>query len=613
MPLKGVKSILKLLHVSHVGVNKTYDLASSLYYWPGMLNDIKQLIEGCEACSKARPSQLKNIRSTEPPSSSLGPPLSHVGLDMFEFRGNQHIMCVDQWSGYPLYQKMASTTSASVIKVLTVWFNTLGWPGFVHTDGGPQLRNEFAQFCEQNGIKHELASPFNPRANGLAQSEVKVVKYLLLKCIGEKGDMQRVLYEWRNMPKSHGFLPAQLLFGRSQNMLLPQPAAAFLPIDFNEAAVARDQLFSSQADHYNRDKVNLEQLFPGQPIRVQNENTGLWDLTGTVIDVRPDGLSYLVDIEGRTFIRGRPKLQPVFKARSHEGEEVGVLNNESESSRGVGVASVESETSSVTELSPNTSIQQLRRSSRLQGKCVPGSLSSSVCGLSSDTNVQHVPFSYSVPCPALDLPAEGGRIRRNSMNSRKWQSCTQSTQMKIPSTSQTLASPCSISSGQVSCPEPRPLELLHSFAAQSSSAAFGRPRQAGDGGKTKTVCSRPLAPLAPQLMTPLPALPDPMFGLQPPPRLPAQTGLGPPLAGRVFPHHTVMDPVEFQSSRIPSSRHYYTTGILPDVDIRHADRPSKCGLSQPSHTTQECPTELCPGSQNSGTKTTGTLNAWAAD
>ena len=47
MPLKGVKSVLKLLHVSHVGVNKSYDLARSLYYWPGMLNDVKQLIEGC--------------------------------------------------------------------------------------------------------------------------------------------------------------------------------------------------------------------------------------------------------------------------------------------------------------------------------------------------------------------------------------------------------------------------------------------------------------------------------------------------------------------------------------------------------------------------------------
>ena len=246
MPLKGVKPILKLL-VVHVGVNKTYDMDRSLYYWRGMLNDIKQLIDGCEACAKSQPSQPKNLRSTEPPSSTLGPPLSHVGLDMFEFGGNQHIVCVDQWSGYPLYQKMSSTSSASVIKVITDRFNTLGWPSVIGTEGGPQFRSEFVQFCEKNGISHELASPYNPR--GLAESRVKVVKDILLECIGEKGDIQRVLYECRNMPKAHGFSPAQLLFGRSQNMLLPQSAAAFSPIDFKQAAVARDQLFNSQAGH----------------------------------------------------------------------------------------------------------------------------------------------------------------------------------------------------------------------------------------------------------------------------------------------------------------------------------------------------------------------------
>ena len=80
MPLKGVKPILKLLHVSHVGVNKTYNLARSIYYWPGMLNDIKQMIDGCEACHSTRPAQPVNPRSTKPLSSSFGAPMSHVGV-----------------------------------------------------------------------------------------------------------------------------------------------------------------------------------------------------------------------------------------------------------------------------------------------------------------------------------------------------------------------------------------------------------------------------------------------------------------------------------------------------------------------------------------------------
>ena len=150
MPLKGVKPILKLLHISHVGVNKTYDLACSIYYWPGMLN--KQMIDGCEACHSSRPSQPVNPRSTEPPSLSLGPPMSHVGIDMFEFGGCQHILPVDQWSCCPMYQKMNSTTSSAVIKVLTGWFNTLRWPNVIRSDGGPQFRSEFVQFWRDRKV-----------------------------------------------------------------------------------------------------------------------------------------------------------------------------------------------------------------------------------------------------------------------------------------------------------------------------------------------------------------------------------------------------------------------------------------------------------------------------
>ena len=491
---------------------------------------------------------------------------------------------------------MASTTSALVIRVISGWFNTLGWPIVIRTDGGPQFRSEFAKFCEQNGIKHELASPYNPRANGLAESGVKVVKDLLLKCMDEQGDMQ-----WRNMPKSHGFSPAQLLFGRSQNMLLPQPAAAFLPFDFGEAALARDRLFNSQAGHYNREKVSLEQLSPGQLVRVQNENTGLWDLTGTVSDVRPDGLSYLIDIEGRTFIRGRPKLKPVFKDRSHE---VGVSASESEScSQGVGVVSFDKETSNTALPTSDT----LRRSSRLKEKCI-GSSSSLVCGLSSDINVQHFPFSYLVPCPPLGLPVEGRSTKRNFRSSERWQNYTETTPRKTQLTNQIPVSPWLTSSGQVLPAGHQPLESSPLSAVPSSSAVFGRPGQGEEDVKIRSAFSRPLVPLACQLMSPPlpPRLPGPVCPQPFPPPSPCLTGSGLPPDGPVFPHHTLLDPVGFQGFRSPNSLHCYTTGISTDVATLHSIRPSRCEPSRQSHTTLALPTVPCPGLPSCGTKMIGT-------
>ena len=63
--------------------------------------------------------------------------------------------------------------------------------------------------------------------------------------------MQRVLYEWRNLPKQHVCSPAQLLFGRSQHLLLPQPASAFPSIDMVEAAAAMDKN-SKQLPHITK-------------------------------------------------------------------------------------------------------------------------------------------------------------------------------------------------------------------------------------------------------------------------------------------------------------------------------------------------------------------------
>ena len=61
LPLPAIRPILNLLHTSHSGVNKTIVLARGLYYWPGMINDIKQLVSRCATCVRVQPSQPFNL------------------------------------------------------------------------------------------------------------------------------------------------------------------------------------------------------------------------------------------------------------------------------------------------------------------------------------------------------------------------------------------------------------------------------------------------------------------------------------------------------------------------------------------------------------------------
>ena len=92
LPLPSVKPILKLLHTSHSGVTKTTSLARGLYFWPGVTNDICQLVSSCPECTLVLQSQPANPMSTSAPSSHFGFPMQHVGLDLFSFDGKEYLI-----------------------------------------------------------------------------------------------------------------------------------------------------------------------------------------------------------------------------------------------------------------------------------------------------------------------------------------------------------------------------------------------------------------------------------------------------------------------------------------------------------------------------------------
>ena len=104
-----------------------------------------------------------------------------------------------------------------------------GWPVVIRSDGGPQFRQEFAEFCKNNSISHELSSPYNPESNGLAESAVKNLKSLVLKCNEDKTNLQSAITAWRNMAREDGITPSQAFFGRRQKQNLPLRQPDLLP------------------------------------------------------------------------------------------------------------------------------------------------------------------------------------------------------------------------------------------------------------------------------------------------------------------------------------------------------------------------------------------------
>ena len=107
--------------------------------------------------------------------------MQHIGLDLFSFGGKSFLICVDHWSGYPLFHIFRSLSAKSIINILTSWFNTLGWPTLIRSDRGPQFCGDFPKFCMKNNIVHEFSAPYNPARSCSVGNNVQACPLCLSK------------------------------------------------------------------------------------------------------------------------------------------------------------------------------------------------------------------------------------------------------------------------------------------------------------------------------------------------------------------------------------------------------------------------------------------------
>ena len=307
VPPSARPAVLRELHKAHCGYTKTRKLASQLYYWPGMSNDVSQVVDSCRACQQLLPS-LPNLPPvvTVPPVTAS--PMTDVAADLFDLSGRSWLLLVDRASGFPWAAKLSRTDTASVTSLLERWFNDFGWPLRIRTDGGPQFRGPFKQFCSQNGIVHELSSPYHPESNGLAEQAVKTVKHLLIKCAQSDESFDAALYAWRTTPRADGFSPYQVLFGRSGRRAgLPSVPAP--PFDRQACADVREQSAVDNAAREAEHSRPARQLNVNEIVFFQHPRTGRWTEQAKIIS-RLSATTYCLSAGGANFIRNRRFLRP---------------------------------------------------------------------------------------------------------------------------------------------------------------------------------------------------------------------------------------------------------------------------------------------------------------
>ena len=307
--------VLKELHDSHPGVSKMKMLARSYVWWPGIDDDIKNLVSGCPGCQAGQ---------NEKPAVFLHPwehtknPWERIHLDFAgPFRGYYYLVVVDSHSKWPEIVTMRNITAEATICELSKIFARWGIPVQVVTDNGAQLASkEFEEFMMKLEIKHIRVAPYRPQSNGLAERMVQTVKKNLKACLMSGDDrplelqLSSFLMGYRNTPHSTtGAAPAESMMGRVMrtrlDLLKPRPA---------------EKVMNSQAKQMENASKRFPEYSAGDPVLVRNYAGGSKWKRGHITG-RTGPVSYQVTVEGLTWSRHAGQLLPLSRSNTSAKEE----------------------------------------------------------------------------------------------------------------------------------------------------------------------------------------------------------------------------------------------------------------------------------------------------
>jgi transposase InsO family protein len=223
------RSILEDIHKrGHFGAESLFQQAwMAGFYWKTMRADCENLVKQCQSCLKHNVARmgfhpLTTIAATYP--------FDHVAVDLFgplpmsESGSTYTLIVVDIATRFCVLRTLSDKTANSVAQALYSVFMDFGVPKILQSDNGGEFANAVLDsLLELLGSEHRSISPYHPRANGAAESHVKLCKKLLFKLTA--GDMQHwdqylpsvQLSINLRIPKRHRSTPFALMFGRPFN------------------------------------------------------------------------------------------------------------------------------------------------------------------------------------------------------------------------------------------------------------------------------------------------------------------------------------------------------------------------------------------------------------
>ena len=185
VPIGQRTELLKRYHdlAGHPGVKNTFVPLSKHFTWFNMKSDVESYVKSCEECQKSKP----NLQVKKPPLFKTDTPtqiFEKISCDLIgplprTNRNNTYIfVCNDHFSKRmhtrALTEKKASKTLTALKQII---YQEMGrMPRNVLTDNGLEFSGCFAQWLEDEGIRHSHSAPYAPSTNGLTERSNATLK-----------------------------------------------------------------------------------------------------------------------------------------------------------------------------------------------------------------------------------------------------------------------------------------------------------------------------------------------------------------------------------------------------------------------------------------------------
>ena len=268
--------------------------AKETVYWPGMNEQLEQLILNCQLCLKYSRSKDKNMPNTALGHKIPSVPWSKVATDIFHFESKSYLLVVNYTSRFPIVREIKSMSTQHIAEHFRLIFLEYGWPDTLVSDNGPcYVAKTFTSLMKEYAVNHITSSPHYPRSNGLAEKFVQIVKNLFYKVKDEGTDIYKCLMIYHNTPLANtAKSPMQMLQQRSARSQLPM-----LNTVCRQLGVAAEQTTATKKQHLPSHDLHI-----GQEVLCQDFVTKRWFPT-TIKALCPEPRSYQIETSERVIYR----------------------------------------------------------------------------------------------------------------------------------------------------------------------------------------------------------------------------------------------------------------------------------------------------------------------